>query len=785
MKRITEIAAIALAVTGITGRAAALFGQPPAGADPFGEAKTPAVEAPKPVPEQKAEVAEEPDPLVLAIRAASTARPEDVLWAAETALNAGRPEEAKRQMQRLLQRSPGSDTLAGLRRRFGSALFLRLIREPAVQPEGQQLGRAVLEASDQVARAPDRLQALVARLADPSAEVRQMALVDLQEAGEAAGAALLAVLADRNQPAAMHAAAKKALVGLGEDAVGPLAAALAAEDAALQCQACEVLGQLESAAAVPYLLRPALEAGGPPELRQAAAQALSRIAGETPSRAEAGRYLEGWVHAHLEGKTPWRVDEQGLASVWVWDSATRSVAVRKVSARAASLMVAVRIAGELRRLAADRPDYQRLYLTACLEAAKSAAGLDQPLPAGPGTARAEVAAAGANAVEDVLTFSLEKGYTSAAIGALEVLAQIGDAGLLQSAGGRPRPVTAALRHPDSRVRFAAAAAIVRWDPRRAYAGCSWLPETLAYFARARGTPRVLIGHPRTAEATTLAGILHDLGLEADTAQTGREVFRLATGNPDYELLLLSDALSGPGIEETIAQLRRDPNSARIPIGLMAQEQNLPSMERFAEKIPRTVVLPRVVDAAGAELQLRRVASVAAGHGDGGPERVRRAEFALDYLMRLVEQPERYSFYDVRAQYDVFAHALSNPRMVAKAARALGYLASPAAQLELVTLASRNERPLAERQAAAAAFAAAVQRRGLLLSRAEILLQYDRYNRSATLDRDTQQVLGRILDAIEAPSWEQRGRTSESKTGKVQKEPRPPAPRGTASGVSGS
>jgi hypothetical protein len=67
------------------------------------------------------------------------------------------------------------------------------------------------------------------------------------------------------------------------------------------------------------------------------------------------------------------------------------------------------------------------------------------------------------------------------------------------------------------------------------------------------------------------------------------------------------------------------------------------------------------------------------------------------------------------------------------------------------LASQPGRPLEDRQAAAEAFADAVQRRGLLLTRSEILLQYDRYNRSESLDAGTQQVLGQILDAIEAPS----------------------------------
>jgi hypothetical protein len=39
----------------------------------------------------------------------------------------------------------------------------------------------------------------------------------------------------------------------------------------------------------------------------------------------------------------------------------------------------------------------------------------------------------------------------------------------------------------------------------------------------------------------------------------------------------------------------------------------------------------------------------------------------------------------------------------------------------------------------------------MLDSREILEQYDRYNASATLDQETQQVLSLILDVMEAPS----------------------------------
>ena len=70
------------------------------------------------------------------------------------------------------------------------------------------------------------------------------------------------------------------------------------------------------------------------------------------------------------------------------------------------------------------------------------------------------------------------------------------------------------------------------------------------------------------------------------------------------------------------------------------------------------------------------------------------------------------------------------------------------QKALVNTASRNSLELVSRQAAAQAFDRAVQKRHLMLTQKDILRQYDRYNASETLDKQTQQVLGGLLDSIE-------------------------------------
>ena len=84
-----------------------------------------------------------------------------------------------------------------------------------------------------------------------------------------------------------------------------------------------------------------------------------------------------------------------------------------------------------------------------------------------------------------------------------------------------------------------------------------------------------------------------------------------------------------------------------------------------------------------------------------------------------------------------------------------------AQKALVNTASRNSLDLVSRQSAAEAFDRAVQKRRVMLTQQDILRQYDRYNASETLDKQTQQVLGGILNSIERRA-QLEGATSSNK-----------------------
>jgi hypothetical protein len=222
--------------------------------------------------------------------------------------------------------------------------------------------------------------------------------------------------------------------------------------------------------------------------------------------------------------------------------------------------------------------------------------------------------------------------------------------------------------------------------------------------------------------------------------------------------LISDAVDFPNANETIQMLRKDAYTSRLTIGLIAREENLKKAQDIAEHDPLVEAFPRPHDDRTMAFQARRLLELAGHHLVTYDQRLDQAERALDQLLRLAELPQKYAFYDLHRQQAAIESALATAQLSVKAARLLGLLGSPEAQRALVTLASQHARPLAERQAAAQGFGVAVERHGLLLTRDDIRVQYERYNQSETLDAGTQKVLGEVLDAIERPSRQAAGQT---------------------------
>jgi hypothetical protein len=720
------------------------------GPDPFGEEPR-SVPVAKPAAAKKVEEPEaaETDPNVLAIRHSMPQTVFELMRATHNLMNLGRPDEARKYLQQLVNARLDDTVLSWLQAKFGSALFLRLAADEGMQPEGRTFAESVMQAAHRMARDPGRLEALIKQLSDATPAARYAAVVDLREAREEGAVALIQVLGDANR-AAEHDRVREALVQLRSDAEGPLLAVMDSRDDSVRGHALHALARLGSRDAVPFLLRPVVTDGGDASLRRTLSEALVEAFGRIPSLDAAQGYLHRRCLAYFDGKVYGKPDHEDRVVLWHWDAAARIPVAVRVPARTASIHMAGRLATELVRLAPARDDYRKLYTTALLEVAQRGRSSGQPLERGEGTPFHFAAQLGSSALEQVIQFALDRGHTGAAVAALEILGEIGDVPMLMRADGQPCIACQALRHADRRVRFAAMEAILRIDPRERYPGASFMTESLGYFASNSGSRRVLIAHPRVELAQTMAGTLLEAGFETDTVVAGSGALQLAARNADYEFALISDAIDRPPARELLYQLRREPRTAGMPVALLAREENLERLQQLTGDDPLTITLPAPYEPAGMAFVVGRLRDRAGVNFVTAEERMQQAAIALDRMAALAESPEWYGYYELVGQQAAVERAMVAPPLTRSAARVLGMLATPSAQRRLVTLANQSDWPLADRRAAAVAFQVAVQRRGLLLTRDEILAQYDRYNSRATQDRATEQILGAILDTIDPP-----------------------------------
>jgi hypothetical protein len=478
---------------------------------------------------------------------------------------------------------------------------------------------------------------------------------------------------------------------------------------------------------------------------------LRDVLGAVPTREEAISYLSRRLDQFLAGSVPGPTDQNNQVTLWIWDVAQQTPRTETFDANDASFLAAALVADELYRLDPNDQQSQQLYLVTALEAAKRINGYGRPITKEMGAIFEDVRAAGTDLLQGALELAVDKELQGAAVAVIDTLAATGDQELVRSDDGKPRILVASLLSPLPRVKSAAARAIMSIDPTSAYAGSSYLPEVLGYLSASGGRRRVLIGHPRRETAQELAGYFNVMGFQVDTRQRGRDVVLQAATNPDYAFVLVHDSIDRPGYRELVQVLRRDPRTADLPVGLITRPENEQSAHWFANTDALTLDLAPPLTRNDLATDSRRLLGLA-GRGLVTPdERMGDAIFALDALAKLAADEQQYGFYDLLPLDQRMEKALNTPELAARAAQVLGLLGTPPAQQALLDLANNHVRAIAERQAAAAAFRTAVSRRGLLLTRADLLRQYDIYNASEFLDQQTQAVLASILDTIEGPS----------------------------------
>jgi len=692
----------------------------------------------------------------LAIVESNPESPSELMQTVKVTVDLARYDMARYYLTEILNKKLPAPELVKLHKRFGTPLFMRLARDKELQPQMVSLTRDILAASSKAARDPKIINNWISRLTHPDPDAQLEAKVNLQMVG---GPAVIFMVRDLANPdkTDQHEALRNTLTSMEAHSTGPIMSLVTNENSSLKEQAVEMLARMRVREAMPFFISTFLKPSSSPQARRMAEQGIKSVTNLTPSRADGVMYLRQKATELLNGEL---VGPDGVGStvdVWFWDNRTNTAKSRTLLGKHAGMVMASRIAKELIDLNPEDPDDQRLYLAAAFARAKLFSGLEREIAESELTRLSKF---GPDAVDRTLKYSLDHGYDFSALGAIETLGRTGSMVALDSTDGRPRPLARALSHKSREVRYAAMRAILQIGPTRNYVGAGKLPQLLAYFSSTTGEKSAIVAMPRAQHAQSFAGWLTQLGYEGQFAFTGKDLIKLARANPDVDVILISDGIGGPRANEVIQTLRHDPRTARIPIGVLAPTGNLEVAPLALENFSRVKLIRQAATFETFAAQLRHVTDLAGDDRLSIERRVEQADQALSWLDALSARVNDYPFYDLLQTAPAAEKAIWIPSLSTQGAKVLGNLGTPHAQETLVNFASAYTRPIDERKAAADAFRVAVKGRGTLLDTKQILMQYERYNRSEILDAATQNVLSSILDTIEAQAA-QKGKAAKT------------------------
>jgi len=213
---------------------------------------------------------------------------------------------------------------------------------------------------------------------------------------------------------------------------------------------------------------------------------------------------------------------------------------------------------------------------------------------------------------------------------------------------------------------------------------------------------------------------------------------------------LSEGIEQPRVAEMLQMVRHEPRTAHLPVCIISRAEDVEKSRREAQLDEFTFVFVRPYEIEALDLIINRSFAIAARQNVGRDRRVEQARQCLEWVTRLTEEGKRYEFYDLPRLQPAVETALQTGELSSLAAGILGQFGTPRSQQALIEFASEAHWPVSDRREAVKAFASAVQTRSILLTRDAILNQYRRYNGSARLDQQSQQLLSDILDILEQP-----------------------------------
>jgi len=514
---------------------------------------------------------------------------------------------------------------------------------------------------------------------------------------------------------------RSALQALSTELPAPIIAAAMANDPQVKLEAIRALAKVNSKEALSVLYLAIVASQQNELIRTTALEILTKRAGLQLDFSQ----IEAWFHRETVNSLQNKRDPvlvRQPSNTWIWDNKLQKVVSQPSNVATDRCRRASHFARGLYESNPQVSANRHLYLLTQLELAKRIAGPSTAIDSSEQIKKLHLSTAETN---ELLHLAIKRKLFPAATACCEILKSMGDVSVLTQLSGNYPPLTHAILSGERSVQFAALDAIRELDPQQAFPGSSHA-VTLAY-----------------------AASIASSGLRGESAMTGKQLFEIATTNSDVEIILISDTITSPGYYSLIQQLRSDWRTSQTPIAFLYSDAR--RSQRAALQLERNnvTVLPFTSTADLIATSVDRMVNQVSTFRQDRAERNRQARVAVQWLAKVAKNRSAYSFFDLGRHQARIQQLIYQPGFSTPVTEILANIATPQAQRQLLDFASENGLPIQQRQIAVEAFQDAVKRTGILLTTDEIMLQYNRYNASETQPKETQQLLGSVLDIIEA------------------------------------
>jgi hypothetical protein len=553
---------------------------------------------------------------------------------------------------------------------------------------------------------PERIKFFVGQLGKRPEE-RAYAITQLRASGARSIPAMLDVLRDPAQNA-MHGPIFNAMLKMDSDIGPPLLAALDSKSDFVKGVIVDVFTQKADSRIVPDLYYLSASGSASPSLKAKAHDWLKRFLNK--SDKDLGDAREKLVET-AEQYHKQQVDLDGeKLNVWTWSDQS---GLSSTPATKSQVEESRGIAYARKALDLD-PRYrpaQIELLSIALDKIYEAGGPGVNVAKSNPDLQALLAGSPADLLEDVLSKALVDRKTNTALGAIKALAAHGDPSLIRYSERGIPALLQALRYHDRRVKFAAAEAALAINTKgEPFPGNSRVVDVLRHAATGFGSPKILVGLGNSADANAMAENLKALKYDVQTFGSGKLLLTEAIGNGNVGLIITDANLADPGFSYFLAQYKNHPNTAGMPLLVVADKDN----GRMAKDVLARSSNTKVIAAAPASKELldTEVKSLLADKTKPAftdAERATQAKAAVDYLARMAKG--ELAGFDLNATESALIKALGSEALAASAGAALAYRSSHEAQQALANAVLNSNLSPATKAAVAPALRAHMQRYG--------------------------------------------------------------------------